>query len=399
MKILVICQYYYPEPFRITDICKSLIDRGHKVTVLTGLPNYPEGKIYGDYRGHNRRHEMLNGVEVIRTFEIGRRHGALWRFVNYYSFAISSWLKVRQLDNDYDVVFVNQLSPVMMTYAAIKYKKSRSKPLVLYCLDLWPASLSAAGMSKTSFMYKLFRKVSANIYKQADKLLVTSAGFAEYLEDLGVKTARITHLPQYAEDVFRPAQRRRDDGKFNLVFAGNIGVLQSVETIVEAAKRLHNAGLPKTPIFHIVGGGTHLDTCMKAANGLDNIVFYGRRPLEDMPMFYDKADAFLLTLSDDEDISRTLPGKAQSYMAAGKPIIGAANGETAGVIDAANCGYCANAEDAHGLAECIVKLIEKGNCDELGNNALEYYMRNYSKDTFMNKLESCLKYAADRSNK
>ena len=143
MKILVVCQYYYPEPVRITDICEELVKKGHEVTVLTGIPNYPMGVIYDGYKQGEKRNETINGVHIIRNFTVGRRTGVIWRSINYFSYSVFATLKIRRLDKDFDVVFVNQLSPVMMAWPAIRYKKKYNKRLVLYCLDLWPESLEA----------------------------------------------------------------------------------------------------------------------------------------------------------------------------------------------------------------------------------------------------------------
>lgn len=157
MKILVVCQYYYPEPFRHPDICEELIKRGHEVTVVTGLPNYPMGEIYEGYRNGKKRDEVRNGVKIHRCFTIGRRHGVLFRFLNYYSYAFSSARYVKRLSGEFDVVFVNQLSPVMMANAAFAYKKRYGTKVVLYCLDLWPESLVAGGIKRGSLVYNIFR--------------------------------------------------------------------------------------------------------------------------------------------------------------------------------------------------------------------------------------------------
>ena len=170
MKILVVCQYYYPEPFRITDMCEELVKRGHIVTVVTGTPNYPMGEIYKGYENGKKKDETINGVRVHRCFTIGRKGGTIKRFLNYYSYAISSSLHTLFMRENYDVVFVNQLSPVMMACAGIVYKKTHHKRLVLYCLDLWPASLCAGGVKDSSIIYKVFQKISAKIYSKADTM-------------------------------------------------------------------------------------------------------------------------------------------------------------------------------------------------------------------------------------
>lgn len=393
MKILVVCQYYYPEPFRITDICKMLVNRGHDVTVLTGLPNYPEGKIYDDYRRGNKKNEVINGVEIIRTFEIGRGKSHFKLFLNYLSFTISASLKVFFLKEEYDVVFVNQLSPVMMGIPASIYKKKNKKKVLLYCLDLWPESLTVGGVKENSIIYKLFWSISKNIYMSADKILVTSSLFKKYFkEKFNFSIDSIDHLPQYAEDLFLTDEliQTFDSNKckvYNFVFAGNIGEFQSVETIVYAANELKEY---ENIYFHIAGDGSKLDECKKIAEKfcLKNLIFYGRKPIEEMPNFYKMADAMLITLIKSNILSYTLPGKIQTYMAAGKPIIGAIDGETRKVLDEANCGFCCEAENHMELSKLILKFIQSDRKEEMSLNAKNFYLKNYSKTVFLEKLEN-----------
>ena len=397
MKILVVCQYYYPEPFRISDVCEELVRRGHEVTVVTGIPNYPEGIIYIDYRMWKKRKEIINGVSIRRCFTIARRTGAIFRFLNYYSFAISSTLCVSKMKRQYDVVFVNQLSPVMMACAGIHAKKKWNIPLVLYCLDLWPESLVAGGMSEKSFIFKLFKRISKQIYTRADVIAITSKQFKNYFEDvLKVETTNMTHLPQYAEEIFaQVASEKREKDRYDFVFAGNIGEMQTVETIIQAAKILDKEELGSEIKIHIVGDGTKLEQCKKLALGLKNVEFYGRRPIEDMPRFYEMADAMLLTLKDNKTISYTLPGKVQSYMAAGKPIIGSINGEARDVIEDAKCGYCCEAENSTALAELIKGFMDSNDNEQMGCRARKYYEQYYQKNIFIEKLEQLLQETSD----
>lgn len=390
MKILVVCQYYYPEPFRVSDICETLVQKGHEVTVLTGLPNYPEGKVLDDYRNGKRRNELLNGVRVIRCFEIGRGKSHFKLFLNYFSYAASATLKVLSLDKDFDVIFVNQLSPVMMAIPAMAYKKKRHKKMLLYCLDLWPDSLAAGGIKEGSMIYNVFLKLSRWIYKAADMIIVTSSMFKGYFENtLSINADKIVHLPQYAEDLFSQCEDVHGNDKFNFVFAGNIGDMQSVDTIIKAANELRQYS---NIVFHIVGDGSKLDECRKIAYdlGLDNVVFYGRRPVNEMLYFYGMADAMLITLKDNKTLSYTLPGKVQSYMAAGKPIIGAINGETKHVIEESGCGLCCAAEDYQGLANLVLEFCNSNNREQMAMNAYNYYNENFSKERFISMLESAL---------
>lgn len=402
MKILVICQYYSPEPFRISDICESLVNSGHSVTVLTGLPNYPEGRVLDDYRWGRNRKEVLNGVEIIRCFEIGRGHSNLKLFLNYFSFVISSTIKVSFLKKGYDVVFVNQLSPVFMGIPAILYKKKHVKKMVLYCLDLWPASMSAGGVKSTSWIYKLIHRISKWIYNSADQIMVTSSMFKDYFEEThNISKERIKLLPQYAEDIFGDMVSNsnvtvKDSKNCNFVFAGNIGEVQSVETIIKAANELYNDNV----FFHIVGEGSNLSDCIQLAESyaLENIKFYGRKPLHEMPNIYATADAMLVTMKNDKNLSLTLPGKVQSYMAAGKPIIGSINGETRRVIDESGCGICCEAEDYKELALLIKEFCDSNDKELMGERARNFYINNYSKKEFMCNLEETLRHMGTESN-
>ncbi len=391
MRILVVCQHYYPEPFRLPDICETLVERGHNVTVVTGTPNYPEGKIYPGYEQGKKSDEVLNGVQIHRCPLIPRKTGVLYRILNYYSFVLSSLWYLRRTKEEYDVVFVNQLSPVMMAQAGLSWAKRHGKKCVLYCLDQWPESLLAGGIRKGSAIYNLFLRVSRNIYRRADDLLVSSRGFVSYFRQvIKLGDRQIRYLPQYAEDMFDalPEAAQKKD-RVDFMFAGNVGALQSVETIVKAAQLLQHE---ENIHIHIVGGGIALENCERLAAGLKNITFHGRHDVTEMPAFYAMADAMLITMKDDPVLSATLPGKVQTYMAAGKPVVGAIGGETAIVVnEEACCGICCMPEDADALAEAIRRIAsDKTLRTSCGENARRYYQENFRKEYFFTTLERVL---------
>lgn len=395
MKILVVCQHYYPEPFRITDICEEWVKRGHDVTVVTGLPNYPMGEIYEGYKGGEKREEIIGGVKVKRCKLIPRKRGILFRFLNYYSFAHFSKRYLKKLKEEFDVVFVNQLSPVMMASGALAYKKRHGTKTILYCLDLWPESLVAGGVKRGSILYKYFHKVSKKIYRGVDEILVTSRSFREYfVKEFGIAEEKISYLPQYAENIFSAEECKKENGDtVDLLFAGNVGRAQSVETIIQVAKRTEDI---KNLRWHIVGDGSSLEDCKALATklGVKTVEFHGRRDLSEMPAFYALADGMLVTLMADETLSLTLPGKVQTYMAAGKPIIASANGEIQRVVEEGECGYCTAAEDEEGLERSVRSFcldLESGRAKILGDNALKYYQENFQKEVFFQSVESSLK--------
>lgn len=393
MKILVVCQYYYPEPFRISDICEALASQGHEVMVLTGEPNYPEGKRYRGYAHGERTDEVRNGVKIHRCYTVPRGKAVGGRVLNYYSYSLSAQAYIRSgkcIAHDgrpFDIVLVNQLSPIMMSEAGILYKRKYGVPMILYCLDLWPESLVAGKIERKSWIYQYFHRVSRKIYNSADFLLVTSRSFKKYMiRHFSISEEVIEYLPQYAEGLFDELPAKKPNGYTDVMFAGNIGELQGLDTVLEAADILKNDRVR----FHIVGGGTDLDRLIRLAKakGLNHVIFYGRRPLEEMPKMYKMADAMLVTMKADPIISMTLPGKIQSYMACGKAVLGSINGEAANVIRESECGLCAKAGDAEGLAHIVREYIANENRERMGKNARRYYEEHYQREGFLKKLNS-----------
>lgn len=386
MKILVVCQYYYPEQFRINDICETLVKKENEVTVLTGLPNYPRGKVSKEYKFFRKRKEKINGVNVIRSFEIGRRRGIIFRVLNYLSYMISASIKACFMKEQFDVVYVYQLSPVLMAVPGIIYKKRHNTKMVLYCLDLWPESVTTFGIKENTLIYKLIDKISRKIYNKADEILVSSETFKQDIKKKLKQDIKIEHIPQYSENMLS-AKTHKWHKEINFVFAGNIGKAQSVETIIKAANELKEN--PNIKI-HIVGDGSSLQECkdlVKKLN-LNNVIFYGKKELNEMQQYYNLADAMLVTLTKDAFASKTLPGKVQSCMATGNPIIAAADGETKKIIENAKCGYCVPAEDYKALANKMIEFASKTKVEiaELENNSQEYYNKNFKKDIIINKL-------------
>jgi len=387
MKILVVSQHYWPEPFPSTDICEGLAARGHAVHVITDVPNYPMGYIYPEYKGGKRRREERNGVKIFRSFTIGRRNNILFRMLNYYSFCFSSKGLSKKLREDYDAVLAIQSSPIMMVNAALSYGKRHNKKVLFYTMDLWPASLAAGGVGESSPIYKHFDKVSKKLYRRADRILITSGMFRDYLKDnFQIPDERIGYLPQYAGAQFDSLPPKPEKDTVDLMFAGNVGAAQSLTTVLQAAHETRD--IPNLR-WHIVGDGSELESLKKRAaeNGSDQVIFHGRKPPEEMPAYYAMADAMLVTLTADPFIGMTLPAKVQSYMAAGKPILAAANGEIPQVIQAADCGFCVSAENAEALGQAVRRFIQDPCRDRLGQNARAYYDQHFTREQFMNTLE------------
>lgn len=391
MKILVICQHYWPENFRVTEICEALVERGHQVTALVGLPNYPTGIIPEEYRRFRNRHQIRNGVEIKRCFEIGRKPGKIGLAINYVSYMTSATIKALLHKRDYDVIYAFSTSPVLMSLPAAVLRCFTSKKYMIYVLDIWPACLAAMNVGENSLLYRFMKPVSRWVYKRADSLIYSSKRFQRYLKNVHqIEVDDEHYMPQFADDVFsQPLPQKAQDGYCHLVFAGNIGKMQSVEVFVKAAALLRNEPVK----WHIIGDGSNYENCIQLAKSLDlgdRITFYGRKPLEDMPAYYAMADALLVSMKDDISVNDTLPGKVQGYMAAGKPVLGSIAGEAAYVIENAECGFCAPPDDPEAFADVVRRFMAHSDHQQLGRNGALYYQKYFTKAHHMDKLEKML---------
>jgi glycosyltransferase involved in cell wall biosynthesis len=390
MKLQFVCQHFYPEQYPLSKICFDLASDGNDVRILTGLPNYPEGHIYKGYKFFKRRSETIKGVKVKRCGLIARGHSKVRLFFNYISFAITSCFKALFIKRDFDAIIVIQTSPITMVLPAIVLKKLTGKPMYIYTFDLWPESLTAGGVNHDSKIYKPIYKLSKNIYKSANKIFTSSKQFKEYFSDVLSISDNIYHLPFYDNDMFLTVGKKPLKNNFvDLIFAGNIGKMQSVQTIIKAANELKDQAI----FFHIIGDGSSKKDCESLAKSFDlqNIKFYGKIDFSKMPEVYEMADAMLITLADNKLISYTLPNKVLSCTAAAKPIITCANGETSQVINEAGCGFTSQAEDYLGLKNAIDNFI---NCDDkkqLGLNARKYFKENFTKEIFINRFYDYIK--------
>lgn len=396
-KILVVCQHYYPENFQITPICEQLVKDGYDVTILTGLPNYPTGIVPDEYKkGH--RDEIINGVHVVRGYEIGRRKGPLWLAINYVSFTLSFLHKVNVLSGDFDIVLVYQLSPVLMALPGIKYANKHKVPLMIYCCDLWPESMKMYIKNEKNILFRIMKRMSQKVYSRADVLAVQSKSFIDYMEQThGIKRDKMIYMPAFADETYLETDFTSDDNLVDFVFLGNLGIAQNLISVLEAVNKIKD--VPNFKV-HFVGDGSCLGQMKEFVNnnGLEDIVqFYGRRPVEEMPKFYKLADACLVSLKADNATGLTLPSKVQGYMAAGLPIIGMIDGSAQEVIAEAKCGLCVNADDVDGFARVMKNFIEnKEEYRDFGLNGRKYFKDNINKRKLLDSIEKSIDNLIER---
>ncbi len=392
LSILVVSQYYFPEPFRISDICEELARRGHKVTVLTGQPNYPDGVIYEGYESIESVEEH-NGVEIIRCKIHPRHTGSFNLFLNYLSFVKSASRKIKTINDGFDLIYVYQLSPVTSALPAIRLKKNIGIPIFLYCCDIWPDSVrDSVGepMSLKNPIYKLAKWISKYIYERVDRIGVKCNQFADYLHDVcGIDKEKCCLIYEHAESSYLAIpEEPKDNGCFDFVFLGNIGSSQHCDYIVRAVEKIRTSKKFK---LHFVGSGSELKNLQdyvekKAMTSI--VVFHGRYPVSEINRFYEFADCCILTLSAKTATGLTPPAKLVGYMAASRPVIAAAVGATSDIIKNSGCGICVNSEDIDGLASAMNYALD--NQDEFrkkGKSGRSYFINNFTLKKHVDSLE------------
>jgi glycosyltransferase involved in cell wall biosynthesis len=407
MKILIVTQYFFPENFKSNDLAFELQKRGHNVTVLTGLPNYPEGKIYDGYGIFKNRKQEINGVKVIRSLLLLRgKGGGIRLFLNYFSFAFFASIKAFFLNfsNKYDAVIVHEPSPITQFYPALVLKKLQRVPIYFWVMDLWPESLEIAGGVKNKIVLDFFKKMVINFYKNSEKILITSKGFKKSIVEKGDFDKKLEYFPNWAEDSISEGDLNFPIPKlpsgFKVMFAGNVGEAQDMESIMRAALELKEDLEIK---LIIIGDGRKMnyveDFIQK--NHLEKTVFcLGRFPMEAMASLFAKADVMLVSLKDDKIFNLTVPARVQAYMSASKPLVAMLNGEGAEIIEDGNCGLTVPAGDSQKLALAILEMasFSKEKILELGENSRSFFMKNYQLSSCIDNLERILELKKENFN-
>lgn len=399
--ILVIAQYFYPEQFRINDICTEWVKKGYKVTVITGIPNYPQGKYFEGYGLFKKRKEIYNGIEIIRIPLVPRGSNSIMLALNYMSFVVSGffWYLFTRIKADY--VFIFEVSPMTQALPGVWYAKKRGIPCYLYVQDLWPENFEILSGVKNKFIINLVGRMVDYIYARCTKIFTTSRSFITAITNRGVLKEKIEYWPQYAEDFYKPMDKTSiseipNDTAFNIIFAGNIGISQGLDILPKVAVLLKEKNLKRKIRFNIVGDGRYKETLIELVcsnNVSDMFNFIPKQPGTRIPEFMAASDAAFLCLTDSPLFSMTIPAKLQSYMACGVPIIASAEGETNQIIKESNAGLFSPAGDAQKLSETIIELSLKSSeeLELLGENSKKYYDGNFNKKELLNRMDKYLR--------
>jgi len=401
MRILVVTQYFWPENFRINDLVIGLIERGHEVEVLTGKPNYPKGDFYDGYSFLSKPLEIWNGANIHRSPLIPRGGaGGVKLMLNYLSFAIFCSMKALTLRGSFDKILVYEPSPITVGIPAIVVKLMKKAKIYFWVQDLWPQSVTAAGGVSNKFVIGCLNKISKWIYKKSDKILIQSEGFRETLLAQNVANDKIIYYPNSVESLFSVREAKKQiieklPNGFKIMFAGNIGESQDFETLVEAARIVANVN--KDIKWVILGDGRKKEFVQEKIKEFSlEAQFYllGSYAVEMMPDFFACSDVLLVSLKKSEIFSLTIPSKVQSYLACGKPIIGALDGEGAKIIADAGAGFVAPSGNSIILAEKILALYHLTPTDlsTMGINARKYFESNFEREKQLDKLLQIFDY-------
>ena len=400
MKVLVVTQYFWPENFKINDLVSGLVDRGHAVTVLTGFPNYPDGEIYPAFLDNPSHYACYRGAKIIRAPLISRGGSRFRLTLNYLSFAFAaSFYGLWRLKNQrFDVIFTNQLSPVTVAIPAICLRFFKGIPMVLWVQDLWPESLQATGVVKSPKLVASVGVLVAFIYRFSDLILVQSKSFISHIHKYVGSKVEVVYFPNWAESAY-------DDGSlvlapevplkpesFDVMFAGNIGEAQDFPAILAAAEILRTHSLVR---WLIVGAGRMSIWISKEieARGLQqSVLMLGSYPIERMPSFFRHAKVMLVSLKNEPIFSMTIPSKLQTYLAAGKPIVGMINGESETIIKESGSGVVCSAGDASSLAQLVLRLstIDSEELRLMGVAGKDYSKLEFDREILLSRLELML---------
>jgi colanic acid biosynthesis glycosyl transferase WcaI len=400
MRILILSQYFWPEEFLINDFAKSLRDRGHYVEVLTGLPNYPSGKLYPGYSFSGPYRDAYNGIQIWRSPIFPRGNASGWRLIiNYFSFAFLASIRgFLACWRSFDVILVYEVSPITVGIPARVIKALTGAKLFFWVQDLWPESLSATGVIHSDYILKCFGELTRWIYKGCDLILIQSRAFIESVLKYGVENKKIRYFPNCAEDYFRPVNPRKCTSEsalmlpgFRVMFAGNIGKSQDFETLLSAAEL--TLGKPSIQ-WIILGDGRHRSWVEHEIYNreLNNVHLLGRHPKERMPAFFSLADVLLIALKRKPLFALTVPSKVQAYLACGKAILASLDGEGARIIQEAQAGITVPAENPKELADAVLRLNELGQeqLKVMGQNARKYYEKHFSRKHLLDLFERWL---------
>jgi colanic acid biosynthesis glycosyl transferase WcaI len=394
MKLLFLTIVYRPEPvgYRAHDLASGLVELGHQVTVVTGLPSYPYGRAYEGYHLRPWQWETLDGVRVLRLpYTMDRSRSALRRVLSYSYFAAATSVAGLALHERPSVIWTNQIG-----LSGIVLNVMQHVPFVHEVQDMWPEWSRSAGLGIKDSLYRLLDWQQAQVYRRSAAITTISRGFQRWLVGKGVPGDKIQVIPNWvnerqgklaARDEALAAQEGLA-GHFNVIYAGNIGAAQGLGVVLQAAPLLTD--LPEVQ-FVVYGDGVERSQLEKEAQqaGLRNVRFMGSRPAERISDYLALADVLLLQLKRDPAYEVTIPSKTYTYLASGRPILAAAAGDVAALVSEVNAGLVVAPEDPAALAEAVRKLyrMPAPQREAYGRNARRAHLQYFDRSVLIRRYE------------
>lgn len=399
MRLLVLSQYFWPESFRINDVVQGLAQRGHEVVVYAGLPNYPAGRYFDGYGFFGPLRERFGEVPVRRAPLLPRGGGGGLRLaLNYASHAfLATVLAPWMVRGAFDAILVYEPSPMTIGIPARALRGLKRAPVVFWVQDLWPESLAATGAVRNRLLLAGAGRLVQWIYRGCDRVLVQSRAFIPSVEAHGVPRGRIGYLPNSAESFYRRVQPAPGDEEatelprgFIVMFAGNIGAAQDFPTVVAAAELTRES---KDIHWVIVGDGrmrAWVEEQVRARGLGATFHLIGQRPPERMPRYFAHADVLLATLRREPIFAYTIPSKLQSYLACGKPVVVALEGEGGRIVQESGAGWVVPPEDPRALADAVLAASELPGPEReaMGNRGETFFREHFEREKLLSRLEA-----------
>jgi len=391
--ILVVSQYFFPENFRINDICQEWIKKGYKVTVITGIPNYPEGKFYKGHNFFKKRAENYKGIDIIRLPIIARGNSKITLILNYFSFVVSGFMWSRLSSLKPDNVFIFEVSPMTQALPGVWFAKRRNIPCYIYVQDLWPENVEIVTGIKSKKILGPIGKMVDYIYSNCDRIFTTSNSFVQAILNRGVQKNKVFYWPQYSEEIqINSLHKKKIKDELSIVFTGNIGEAQGLEQIIHLARKLKQLGYQSRVHFTLVGEGrfkNHLMNMITENNITSMFTFTGRVSSDQIPTILRSNDIALLSLSPNPLFEKTIPAKLQTYLSVGMPIFGLVNGETKKIIEESKSGLVATNDDFEQQVQIILNFLEKEESDmiDFRINGMNYSDIHFNKTNLLNKMD------------
>lgn len=380
------------------QFARAFVSRGHEVEVLTGFPNYPGGRVYPGYRMKPYHSEMMDGIRVHRVpLFPSHDRSPVKRIATYMSFAVTASLIGPLKTFRPEVVYVYH-SPATLAIPAAVFKLFKGARVVSDILDLWPDTVLTSGMWSPWLLRAPLEWLSAAAYRTADAIVVPAPGLKRLLLERGFHPDRISVIYNWAHDTGEPRPVDRDAlrarlgwGKdFVVLFAGTMGVMQALDTLIDAAALLQQS-VPNARIA-LIGGGVEAPRLAARAQAehLTNVSFYDRVPPEEINQYLEAADAMIVHLKRDPLFEVMIPAKTQGYMAAGRPLVMAVAGDAAEVVLRANCGITAEPSNPSSVADAIERLaLTSGlELERMGRNGQAFYRREMSMESGVPRFEA-----------